>query len=232
MSHGSYNLNLGSEILILGGDIRSRSWPIIGDSYGTILENGTTITAGIPNSITSGFAEIGATQMVQTVLRSSVLDLLPAINNGKAQVFIKPIGNEHISWTIFISMFTIELWGTLILVAMIISCFLTSIEKAFDVKDQFSYVNHLENLWLAFKANFGGKPSSIHEISSYKISIFYCLLVGSIVWIAYRAEIISQLSVLRVKMPFDNLEDLSESNYRQVKNSGSFSLTKNFLFAL
>ena len=34
MSHGSYDSNLGSEILILGGDIRSRSWPNIGDSYG------------------------------------------------------------------------------------------------------------------------------------------------------------------------------------------------------
>ena len=34
MSHGSYDLNMGSEILILGWDIRSRSWPNIGDSYG------------------------------------------------------------------------------------------------------------------------------------------------------------------------------------------------------
>ena len=160
--------------------------------------------------------------MTQTLWRSYVLDLLPAITNGKAQVYIKPIGNEHISWTTFLNVFTIELWGTLILVAMIISCFLTSIEKTFDVKDQFSYVNYLENLWLAFKANFGGKPSFIHQHSSYKISIFYCLLVGSIVWIAYRAEIISQLSVLKVKMPFDNLEELSKSNYRQVQNSGSF----------
>ena len=154
--------------------------------------------------------------MFQTVLRSSVLDILPAINNGKAKVFINPIGKEHTSWTTFLNLFTIELWGTLILVAMIISCFLTSIEKTFDVKDQFSYVNYLENLWLAFKANFGGKPSSIHENNSYKISIFSCLLVGSIVWIAYRAEIISELSVLKVKMPFDSLEDLSKSNYRQV----------------
>ena len=32
-SHGSYNPNLGSEILILGGDIRSRCWPNISDSY-------------------------------------------------------------------------------------------------------------------------------------------------------------------------------------------------------
>ena len=32
MSHGSYNLNLGSEIL--GGDIRLGTWFNIGDSYG------------------------------------------------------------------------------------------------------------------------------------------------------------------------------------------------------
>ena len=152
----------------------------------------------------------------QTLWRSYVLDVLPAITNGKAQVFIKSIGNEHISWTTFLNVFAIELWGTLILVAMIISCFLTSIEKTFDVKGQFSYMNYLENLWLAFKANFGGKPSSIHRSSSYKIIIFCCLLVGSIVWIAYRASIISELSVLKVKMPFDSLEDLSKSNYRQV----------------
>ena len=37
MSYGSYNLNLGPEILILGGDIRSRSWPNIGDSYVTFV---------------------------------------------------------------------------------------------------------------------------------------------------------------------------------------------------
>ena len=37
MSHGSYDLNLGSEILILVGDIRSRSWPNIGGTYGTLF---------------------------------------------------------------------------------------------------------------------------------------------------------------------------------------------------
>ena len=34
MSNGSYDLNLGSEMLILVGDIRSRSWPNIGGTYG------------------------------------------------------------------------------------------------------------------------------------------------------------------------------------------------------
>ena len=36
MSHGSYDSNLGSEILILAGDIRSRSWPNIGGTYGKL----------------------------------------------------------------------------------------------------------------------------------------------------------------------------------------------------
>ena len=36
-SHGSYNPNLGSGIVILGGDIRSRRWPNIGGTYGTYL---------------------------------------------------------------------------------------------------------------------------------------------------------------------------------------------------
>jgi hypothetical protein len=35
MSHGSYDSNLGSEILILAGEIRLRSWPNIGGTYGT-----------------------------------------------------------------------------------------------------------------------------------------------------------------------------------------------------
>ena len=34
--HGSYDSNLGSEILSLGGDISSRSWLNIDDSYGSL----------------------------------------------------------------------------------------------------------------------------------------------------------------------------------------------------
>ena len=42
MSNGSYDLNLGSEMLILVGDIRSRSWPNIGGTYGIWKRPGFT----------------------------------------------------------------------------------------------------------------------------------------------------------------------------------------------
>jgi hypothetical protein len=38
MSHGSYDSNPGSEILILVGGIRSRSWPNISGTYGTTID--------------------------------------------------------------------------------------------------------------------------------------------------------------------------------------------------
>ena len=39
---------MGSEILILGGDIRSRSWPNIGDSYGKLLKLDLSILFVMP----------------------------------------------------------------------------------------------------------------------------------------------------------------------------------------
>ena len=44
MSHGSYDSNLGSEILILVGDIMSRSWPNIDLRF--IIESGFKSRAG------------------------------------------------------------------------------------------------------------------------------------------------------------------------------------------
>ena len=62
MSHGSYDLNLGSEILILGKNIRSRSWPNIGDSYGMYLAKvsikysyAQIFCTGLKNAITRTF---------------------------------------------------------------------------------------------------------------------------------------------------------------------------------
>ena len=53
MSHGSQNFNLGSKRLILSRDIRLRSWPNIGDSYGTHFQIVTEQKVDILNHIVS-----------------------------------------------------------------------------------------------------------------------------------------------------------------------------------
>ena len=154
-------------------------------------------------------------RMSQTVPRAYALDLLPAIANEKAEIFIKTIEDEALSWTAYLNPFSNEMWLVIILVSVVISLFLTLIEKWFCIKDQESTpMNYLTNLWVALKANAGGKPSKLQKNTVHQIVLFDCLLVGSVIWMAYRASLTSELSVTKLKLPFNDLESLSKTGYR------------------
>ena len=148
--------------------------------------------------------------------RGQALDLLPAIGESKPEIFIKSIDDMAISWSAFLNPFSRDMWMMLVFVAAIISCFFTVIERIFGPPKGYDFfVNHyLTNLWVAFKANAGGKPNSIKKIASYKIVLFDCLLVGSVVWMAYRASFTSELSIVKLKLPFNDLESLLRTDFK------------------
>ena len=153
--------------------------------------------------------------MAQTVARAHALDLLPAIDNEKTEIFIKTIEDEALSWTAYINSFSNEMWLVLVLVSLVISFFLTLVERLFCSKDQgFTSMNFLTNLWVAIKANAGGKPSKLQKNTVHQIVLFDCLLVGSVIWMAYRASLTSELSVAKLKLPFNDLESLSKTDYK------------------
>ena len=153
--------------------------------------------------------------MAQTVARAHALDLLPPIGNEKTEIFIKTIEDEALSWTAYLNSFTNEMWLVLVLVSLVISFFLTLIERLFCSKDQgFTPMNFLTNLWVALKANAGGKPSKLQKNTVYQIVLFDCLLVGSVIWMAYKASFTSELSVTKLKLPFNDLESLSKTDYK------------------
>ena len=142
------------------------------------------------------------------------MDMLPTIENVKGGLFIKPIGTEEVSWKTFLNPLSNTLWVTLLIIAVVISCLLTGIEIMFTSKKLSCFSIFTSNLWIAFKANFGGKPSFVHKSFTLQIILFACLLVGSVIWIGYRASLTSKLSVRRVTMPFNSLETLLESDYK------------------
>ena len=142
------------------------------------------------------------------------MDMLPTIENVKGGLFIKPIGTEEVSWKTFLNPLSNTLWVTLLIIAVVISCLLTGIEIMFTSKNLSCFSIFTSNLWIAFKANFGGKPSFVHKSFTLQIILFTCLLVGSVIWMAYRASLTSELSVRRVSKPFDSLESLLESDYK------------------
>ena len=153
--------------------------------------------------------------MAQTLPRAQALDLLPTIYDATSEIFIKIVEDETISWSAYLNPFSKEMWLVLVAVAVIFSFGLTFVDKIFYLNEQrFIILDLLKNLWVALKANVGGKPSEIQKNSMYQILLFNCLLVGSVIWMAYRASLTSELSVRKMKLPFNDLESLLASDYK------------------
>ena len=153
--------------------------------------------------------------MTHTPSRCQALACMPAIDNAKAELFIKTIEGQAISWTTFLNPLSNDMWLMLVIVAVIIACALTFIETFFGLTNQrFCFADYLKNFWVAIKANVGGEHSSVNTSTIYDIILFDCLLVGSIVWMAYQASLTSELSVIKLKLPFIDLETLYRSDYK------------------
>ena len=153
--------------------------------------------------------------MIQTIPRSHAMSLLPVIVDAKAEVYIKTTEEEAISWHAYINPFSNEMWFMLFIVAIVLSFGFTIVEKIFCSEEKgFILLHYSKNLWIALKSNVGGKPNNILKYATYQILLFTCLLVGSVVWMAYRASFTSELSVRRLKYPFNDLESLLKSDYK------------------
>ena len=121
---------------------------------------------------------------------------------------------EEVSSRMFLNPLSDNMWVAVFIIAGVIACLLTGIETMFTSKYMSCLPICTVNLWVAFKANFGGKPSLALNGFSYQIILFTCLLAGSVIWMAYRASLTSKLSVKEVSKPFNSLESLLESDYK------------------
>ena len=139
------------------------------------------------------------------------------ITTARVDIFIKSIEDEIISWNLFFSPLSTNSWLILTTIAVVISTALTVVENLLHTTNpakMCSILNYLKNFWIALKANFGGKSGSIEKSNAHRIVLFNCLLLGSIVWMYYRASFTSHLSIPTWKLPFNDLESLSNSNYK------------------
>ena len=153
--------------------------------------------------------------MFQTPDRCQVLDCLPVTRTYNLQIFIKSTKEETISWSTFLHPFSIMLWVMLLSSAVIIATLLTVLERYFGLFDEsFLLHEYLIKIWITIKANFGGEPGYGYENTSLKIILLGCLLAGVVNWGAYQASLTSELSVIKLKLPFNDLESLHKSDFR------------------
>ena len=156
--------------------------------------------------------------MGHTIPRILALDMLPAIVPSYAELFIKSVDMVEVSWTTYFNPISTNLWLMLVFVAILIAIVLSGIEKLMPLSKlkytRMIMLKHfISHYWIAFKSNFGGKPALVHKNNSYQIAVFVCLLAGSVVWIFYRAFLTSELSIIKFKQPFNDLESFLASDY-------------------
>ena len=93
-------------------------------------------------------------------------------------------------------------------------CALTnSLNKLFTTLQPRSYTAFWGTLWTALMVNFGGKPAKPSNNWPERILLVTCMLVGTLVWIEFRANITSNLAVRIRKKPFDSLESFLKTDY-------------------
>jgi hypothetical protein len=75
----------------------------------------------------------------------------------------------------------------------------------------------LHYLWATFAANLGGNlmgpMTGKMTFTTFRWTLFNCLLVGSVIWMSYRASLTSELSVIKTVDPFFDLQSLYETDY-------------------
>ena len=152
------------------------------------------------------------------VVRFGLVQYAPPISVDKVAIFIKSDQNEEWSWTIFVYPFAQDVWLVLWCVTLVSGVWLFCMND-FDYKHKWLLSLLLDFLawtWSMLAVNFGRKPTKVPEkprISSY-IVLLSMLLSGTIIWMAYRASLTSELSVIKLKLPFDSLESLLTTDYR------------------
>ena len=73
----------------------------------------------------------------------------------------------------------------------------------------------LKAVWISFKPNFGGVPSStrIDHLKSFKNLKFSMMLCALVIWLSYNGYLFSYLSFKVYKYPFKDLKSVENTNY-------------------
>ncbi len=76
-------------------------------------------------------------------------------------------------------------------------------------------LDYVYNCYIMFRSNLGGAPYPIDgdKTTPLKSLLFSIFLASNIIWMSYRASLISELTSSEVKLPFITLTELLESNY-------------------
>ena len=182
-------------------------------SFGFVnYKNGSYEGIGTIGDIFFKRVDIGVAPFAIQIERALYVDYLPPLQQGFCGIYIPIKNKESIAFETYLAPFTPFLWITLAFTGVTFAIMRFLHLKVHAAEAIFGF----DDIWTSFSIFWGGRPipTPIDKKSSYKIMIMATLLCGTVIWIAYRAELNSKLAVLEKKYPFNDMESFSKTNWR------------------
>ena len=188
---------------------KERSWGYI---YPQL--NGSYVGTGIVGDIFFERADIVVAPLAIILRRRLYIDYLPPVRKIRVAIYTATANlDESMDLKLFITPFTISVWVIISIISILTAIFKSFI---FCYYDTVNILEFLSAIWTSFIVYFGGKPTkkSVETQIPYKIIVFTSLLGGSLIWIAYRSYLTSQLSFMKIELPFTDMKSFSKTNWR------------------
>ena len=185
-------------------------------SWGFVYEeeNGTIKGTGMVGDLLYKNADLVVTSLTAMVERAKHIDFMPPITPFEIGLSIANLDlTEEYDYDTFISPFNLSLWNTIFVFATLIGltqCIISYFHHSLTLLNFFTFI------WNSFVSNFGGRcfRLNMEDITSYKVSILTSLLTGTILWMAYRSHLTSELSIYEQRYPFKDMESFSRTKWR------------------
>ena len=130
---------------------------------------------------------------------------------------------ERIDWTAFLRPFRIVPW-----LLVVSSIFISSIVSAiiWYIRDDLTIFKSIAVFWTNIQAFFDEVSALDTEFinlrNSHRLATFVSLLWAWFIWTSYNAGLASEFTVPVVKLPFNDMDSLSKTDYRY-KNGVTFT---------
>ncbi|XP_069694836.1 glutamate receptor ionotropic, kainate glr-3-like [Periplaneta americana] len=184
--------------------------------WGYKMENGTW--TGIVGMVTRREAEVGVSDIAINGERVGAITYSMPVAIFHYKVFIR-IEEPGVSWNNFLAPFSIGLWLTTVVCSVIIAivlniCHLVDVSHGMESATGSNFARHI---FRSFGILFCLKDDTTTPLSvQSRVTDVLSYILGSVLFCAYSAAVISFLTVRKTNLPFTNLEQLHKAKSYKV----------------
>lgn len=134
---------------------------------------------------------------------------------------------EDMDFDTFINPLRLDMW-IMLCVSTFVIAILKYLSNYINPSTKYKFIEMLLIIPNSFAANFGVNLSTTQkkDILSHKIILFTSLLCGNIIWMAYQGFLTSELAVVKLLLPFHDMNSLSKTDWRLITPIASSSMTQ------